>query len=306
MCVVYPWTTFYGALGSKHGWTRKEKEDMPFAKVNGIELYYEVTDFTRPWEGEPEVLVLLHGLHGHLMWWNYYQVAPFSQSYRVITLDLRGHGKSFKPAGGYSIEMMASDVYELLRQLGVERLYLAGASMGGMVSLQFVLNYPELVRSLVLVDSYPYTPQVIQVAIEKWINDTQEKGYAKVMETFNQDYAEALFSPRFWAEHPEFPDYETELVLNNLMPDPAFIGACRAIQEFNVLDRLEEIRAPVLIVTSNEGMAYDEGLRMHHRLPRSELWAPEGVGHSVHIEMPDEFNRRVLEFLRNVKTSEQS
>lgn len=272
---------------------------MPFARINQIELYYEETDFTRLWEGEPEVLVLLHGLHGHLLWWNYYQVAPFSQEYRVVTLDLRGHGKSFKPATGYSIEIMASDVCELLRQLGVERVHIGGASMGGMVTLQFALNYPEMVRSLVLVDSYPHTPQIIHEALEKWITDTQEKGYAKVMETFNQDYAEALFSPKFWEEHPEFPTFETELVLNNLMPDPAFIGCCRAIQEFKVLDRLGEITAPALIVTSNEGMAYEEGLRMHQQLPRSELWAPEGVGHSVHIEMPQEFNQRVLQFLKN-------
>lgn len=44
---------------------------MPFASINGLQLYYELTDFTRPWEGEPEVLLLLHGLYGHLQWWNY-------------------------------------------------------------------------------------------------------------------------------------------------------------------------------------------------------------------------------------------
>lgn len=275
---------------------------MPFAKINGLELYYEVTDFTHPWEGEPEVLVLLHGLHGHLDWWNYYQVARFSQEYRVVTLDQRGHGRSFKPAAGYSIEIMASDVRELLRHLNVKRAHIGGASMGGMVTLQFASAYPEMVRSLILVDSYPYTPKVIQQALEKWIADTQEKGYAKVMETFNDDYATALFSASFWERCPEFPVLETRLVLDNLMPDPAFIGCCRAIQRFNVLDRLGEITAPALIVTSNEGMAYDEALRMHQRLPTSELWAPEGVGHSVHIEVPQEFNQRVLQFLKKVNS----
>lgn len=274
---------------------------MPFAKVNDIQLYYEVTDFTRPWEGEAQVLVLLHGLHGHLEWWNYFQVAPFSQSYRVLTLDQRGHGRSFKPASGYSIETMAEDVHGLLRQLGIARVHLMGASMGGMVGLQFALAYPDMLHSLVLVDSYPYCPAAIQQAIEKWIRDTQEKGYPKVMETFNQDYAAALFSARFWQEHPEFPAFETQLVLNNLMPDAAFIGCCRAIQQFDVSHRLGEIMVPVLVVTSSEGMAYEEGLRMYQRLPAAELWAPEGVGHSVHVEIPEPFNRRVLEFLDGVR-----
>lgn len=271
---------------------------MPFAKVNGIDLYYELTDFTRPWAGEPETLVLLHGLHGHLGWWNYFQVAPLSQHYRVLTLDQRGHGKSFKPAQGYSIEIMADDLFQLLRQLNINKVHLGGASMGGMVALQFALAHPENVSSLILVDSYPHTPETMHDAFEKWIQDTRARGYAKVMETFNEDYASALYSPGFWQAHPEFPAFETQLVLANLMPDPAFIGCCQAIQEFNVADRLTQINVPVLIVTSNEGMAYQEGLRMHQQLRGSTLWAPEHVGHSPHIEIPDEFNRQVLEFLR--------
>jgi 3-oxoadipate enol-lactonase len=271
---------------------------VPFTTINGLELYYEVTDFTRPWEGEPRALVLLHGLHGHLNWWNWFQVAPLSQYYRVITMDQRGHGRSFKPAAGYSIEIMATDVRELLRRLQIERAHVMGASMGGMVALQFAVAWPEMLRSLVLVDSYPYTPDAIRGALGQWIADTEEKGYPGVMETFNDDYATALFSPDFWQRCPELPAYETRLVLDNLMPDAAFIGCCRAIQQFNVVDRLGEIAAPTLVVTSNEGMAYEEGLRMYRRLPHAELWAPEGVGHSPHVEIPEQFNQRVLEFLR--------
>jgi len=272
---------------------------MPFAHLNGLELYYEVTDFTRPWEGQAEALVFLHGLHGHLGWWNWFQVPFFSQYYRVITLDLRGHGRSFKPANDYSIELMASDVRQLLRHLNVERAHIVGASMGGMVGLQFSLDYEAVVRSLVLVDSYPFTPRAIQGAIQKWIEDTRAKGYAQVMATFNEDYAEALFSPGFWKRCPEFPAYETQLVLSNLMPDAAFIGACQAIESFNVFERLGEITAPALVVTSNEGMAYEEGLRMQQAIPGSQLWAPADVGHSVQVEIPEQFNQQVLAFLRS-------
>lgn len=273
---------------------------MPFAPINGLELYYEVTDFTRPWEGVAQTLVLLHGLHGHLDWWNYYQTPVLAQQYRVVTLDQRGHGKSFKPAAGYSIEAMADDVYQLLRRLNLGPVHLGGASMGGMVSLHLALTHPELVRSLILVDSYAKTPHVLQTALQKWIADVEQFGYATVMESFNDDYASALFSPGFWARQPDFPAFETELVLKNLMPDPAFIGCCRAIQEFDVMDRLGEIKAPILIVTPNAGLAYEEGLRMGQYLPQAEFWTPEDVGHSVHIEIPDEFNRQILQFLKRV------
>lgn len=273
---------------------------MPFARINGIELYYEVNDFTRPWEGEAETLILLHGLHGHLQWWNWYQVADLAKHYRVVTLDQRGHGRSFKPAQGYSIETMADDVVQLVRQLAIDKVHIGGASMGGMVSLQFALAHPELTHSVVLVDSYPHTPIVIQDAIEHWITNTETRGYATVMRTFNDDYAAALFSPAFWAEHAEFPRYETQLVLDNLMPDAAFIGCCRAIQQFDIEARLVEITAPVLVVTSNEGMAYTESLRMSQMLPNAQLWAPPHVGHSPHVEIPEAFNRRLLEFLKSV------
>ena len=274
---------------------------MPFCVANGIELYHEVTDFTRPWEGDAETLVFLHGLHGHLNWWNWFQTAFFSQHYRVVTFDQRGHGRSFKPAGGYSIEVMASDLREVLRHLNIARAHVVGASMGGMVGLQFALVCPDILKSLVLVDSYPYTPVAVQGAIQQWIEDTRARGYAAVMETFNRDYAAALFSPAFWTRCPEFPAYETRFVLDNLMPDLAFIGACEAIQRFDVFDRLGEIEAPVLVIAADAGMAYEEGLRMQQAISNAQLWTPPNVGHSVQVEMPEEFNHRVLQFLRSVR-----
>ena len=85
------------------------------------------------------------------------------------------------------------------------------------------------------------------------------------------------------------------------MPDPAFIGCCRAIQRVQCFGpACPRSRLPALIVTPNEGIAYDEGRQMHRQLARSELWTPEEVGHSVHIEIPEEFNRQVLQFLSTV------
>lgn len=274
---------------------------MPFIRTNAIELYYEITDFTRPWEGEAETIVLIHGLHGHLGWWNWFQVAPLAQHLRVITVDQRGHGRSFKPASGYTIEQLSDDLVGLLQGLNTGPVHLCGASMGGMVSLQTALVHPELVKSLTLVDSYPHTPRVIHTAIQQWIDDTAQHGYAAVMATFNEDYAAALFSPDFRRTHADFIAYETRCVLNNLMPDDAFIGACRAIQDFDVTARLGDIRQPVLVITSNEGMAWEEGLKMQQALPNARLWAPPDVGHSPHVEIPEEFYRQVMDFLRSLQ-----
>ena len=152
---------------------------MPFTHVNGIDLHYEIADFTRPWEGEPQTLVFLHGLHGHLL------VALVSDGALCAAFSCHcgrstGPWPIFQAGGGRDfIEAMADDLFYLLRLLDVEQVHLCGASMGGMVSLQFALAYPERVRSLALVDSYPYTPKVIRDAIEIWIVDTEAKGYGK-------------------------------------------------------------------------------------------------------------------------------
>jgi 3-oxoadipate enol-lactonase len=270
---------------------------MPFVQTNGTQLYYELTDFTRPWENGAETILFLHGLHGSLAWWNWFQTAFFAQHYRVLTVDLRGHDRSCKPAGGYTIANMAEDGYGLLGGLSIRYAHICGASMGGMVALQLGLAHPGCVSSLILVDSFAYAPQGLMDALGQWIRDTHTRGYAEVMRTFDQDYGDILFSAGFRQRHPTFSDYETQLVLDNLMPDAAFIGACRAIQEFNVIDQLGQIQAPALIVVPNEGVACAEAQRLQQALPQAHVWAPEGVGHSVHVESPDDFNTHVRFFL---------
>jgi 3-oxoadipate enol-lactonase len=270
---------------------------MPFAHTNGCELYYEVTDFTRPWEGEAEAVLFLHGLHGSLAWWNWFQTAVFARHYRVLTVDLRGHGKSHKPAGGYSIQNMAEDVYGVLDRLGIARTHICGASMGGMIALQLALAHPDCASCLVLVDSFARAPAGLMGALDQWIADTEKRGYAGVMSTFDADYGEILFSADFRRRHPGFPAYETKMVLDNLMPDAAFIGACRAIQAFDVSAELAQIDVPALIIVPNEGLAVAEAQRLAEALPHAAVWAPEGVGHSVHVEAPDDFNAQVMGFL---------
>ncbi len=158
-----------------------------------------------------------------------------------------------------------------------------------------------MVKSLTLVDSYPHTPRVIQESIQKWIDDTEQRGYTSVMATFNEEYAPALFSPAFRRDHANFIAYETRYVLDNLMPDDAFIGCCRAIQTFDVTARLGDIDQPALIMTSNEGMAWEEGQKMQRALPNARLWAPADVGHSPHVEIPEEFFQQVMDFLRSLR-----
>src|SRR3990172_9078397 len=105
---------------------------MPKAKVNGIEIAYEV-------HGEGVPLVLAHGYTATQEMWER-QIGPFSERYRVVVYDLRGHGESEVPAAGdpgYTLDMYVADQRALMEHLGIEDAYVGGLSMGGINSMPF-------------------------------------------------------------------------------------------------------------------------------------------------------------------------
>ena len=120
---------------------------MSTQRANGIDIHYETA-------GQGEPLLLLHGLGSRSEDWQL-QVPAFAGCYRVITADMRGHGRTAKPPGPYSVPMMAADVLGLLDALGIDAAHLVGLSMGGMIAFQMAVDGPERVRSLVIVNSAP-------------------------------------------------------------------------------------------------------------------------------------------------------
>jgi len=120
---------------------------MPMITVNQTHLYYEVTGAGQP-------VVLIHGLGSSTRDWDDH-VPELAKTYEVITLDLRGHGRSDKPGGPYQIPMFAADLAALLQALKVASAHIVGLSLGGGFAFQFALDYPLMVRSLTLVNTAP-------------------------------------------------------------------------------------------------------------------------------------------------------
>jgi pimeloyl-ACP methyl ester carboxylesterase len=90
-------------------------------------------------------------------WYSYHPIAAgLAQHYRVIILDIRGMGSSYKPAAGYDKKTMARDVYELVQQLGLAKVSIMGHDIGGMVAISFAANHPEATEKLIVLDgSHP-------------------------------------------------------------------------------------------------------------------------------------------------------
>ena len=120
-----------------------EQRQKGFAEVNGTTLYYEVA-------GEGHPLVLNHGgLVDHHLWDDH--IDAFAQHFKVISYDIRGFGSSGMLKRGMELYSMERDLYSLLRFLGIEKTYILGLSMGGALAIDFTLQYPEMVDSLITV-----------------------------------------------------------------------------------------------------------------------------------------------------------
>lgn len=119
---------------------------MPTIRVNDIHMYYES-------HGEGEPLVLIGGLSNDVS--DYTSMLPWlAKKYRVIAFDNRGVGRTDKPDMPYSIGIMAADTKGLLDALHIKQAHILGVSMGGRIAIELTLQYPELVKSLLLVSTY--------------------------------------------------------------------------------------------------------------------------------------------------------
>src|SRR5258707_1069095 len=115
---------------------------MATAKINGIEIYYEV-------HGSGEPLLLIIGLGTNATGW-YLQIPGFSKEYRVIAFDNRGAGRSENPNEPYTMPQMAEDAIGVLDTLGVDAAHVFGMSLGGMIAQELALRHPERVKTLSL------------------------------------------------------------------------------------------------------------------------------------------------------------
>ena len=118
---------------------------MPTASIGDLKLYYEEC-------GDGAPLLFIHGLGSSTRDWER-QVPVFSGRYRVVTLDLRGHGRSDKPPGPYIISLFAQEVADLMKSLDLGPAHVVGLSLGGFVAAQLAVDHGELLRSVVIVNT---------------------------------------------------------------------------------------------------------------------------------------------------------
>ena len=260
---------------------------MPTVRSNGIALTYDIAGV-----GEP--LLLLHGLGSRSQDW-LLQVPVFAERFQVITADMRGHGRSDKPSGPYSVPMMAADVVGLLDALAIPSVHIVGLSMGGMIAFQLALDYPERVRRLIVVNS---TPALAPRTLAERLRVAQRLALARL---FSPERTGRFLSRRLFPKPDQAPLREM-LIAQWAENDPAaYRAAMRALVGWSVIDRVGELRCPTLVISGDRDYLPLDAKRAYTALiPGARLVVIEDSGHATPIDQPDQFNACVLEFLSGV------
>ena len=257
---------------------------MPNLHLDGLDMHYQV-------EGEGQPLLLIHGLGSSGRDWEL-QVAYFADRYQVITLDMRGHGKSSKPPGPYSIPLFAGDTASVLEMLEVAPVHVVGISMGGMIAFQLAVDRPELVKSVVVVNSGPdFVIRSIKDRLQVWQRFiiTRVLGLRKMAEVLG----ERMF-PK--PEHAQVRKVFVERWVEN--DKQAYQESMKAIVGWSVADRIGEIRCPALIIASDEDYTPVESKQAYvQKMPNAELAVIEDARHAVPVERPEQFNAVLEAFL---------
>ncbi len=242
--------------------------------------------------GHGPPLVLLHGLGSSANDWPL-QLPIFTQRYRTVAVDLRGHGQSPRPAGPYRIEQMAADVAQLLARLNAHPAHVLGISLGGAVAQQLTLDFPQLVRSLVLVNT------AARLVSDQWrqrlMGLRRVTGvYLYGMDRVAEGVAQRLF-PR--PEQAALRQETADRLRSNDMA--AYRTNLWAAARFDVRTRLGEIVCPTLVVAGDEDSTVPLASKrlLVERIPYSRLEIITHSGHATPVDQPEAFNQVVLQFL---------
>lgn len=259
-----------------------------FFENGGLRMSYHVDDYTDPW-AQPQTVVLLHGAMSSAR--RFYAWVPrLSRHYRVVRLDLRGHGDSEVPAADarVSLDDLVSDAVALLDHLGCDSAHIVGNSTGGYVGQQLAMRHPQRVRTLAL---YASTPGLKRSQVGGWIPQMRERG-------FRNFFAETL-SDRFPPEVAASPlaAWFLDEICKN---DEAYVAKfLLALSTLDWSDDLHRITCPTLLVVPGAEPigSVGEYEPMKQRIPRCEMLVYDGARHSIGDYLADRCVTDLLSFL---------
>jgi 3-oxoadipate enol-lactonase len=257
----------------------------------GLEMHYQIDDFTDPWR-QPETILLLHGnAESGLAW--YAWVPKLARQYRVIRPDMRGFGQSTPmPAGHeWTLDQLTDDFCQLMSHLDIPRFHLVGAKIGGTIARAFAARRPERLMTLTVVGTPPPFREGAAERVPDLIRDFQAHG---VEHWARQNMGNRLgdaFPPdgvEWWAKFMGRTAVSTQL---------GFMGSIACA---DITADLPKIACPTLVITTEQsGLGTVEETRAWQQtIPDSELLVLPGNSYHVAATHADSAADATLDFIR--------
>ncbi|MFY0653395.1 MAG: alpha/beta fold hydrolase [Cyclobacteriaceae bacterium] len=263
---------------------------MPQIKINGADIYYEIHGHG------PETMLFSHGL---LFSGKMYkdQVDYFKAHYKCVIYDHRGQGQSEVTEAGYDMDSLYEDAVELIYQLGLGPCHIAGLSMGGFVAMRVAARKPELLKSLILLEtSAEVEPNKFKYSLLSTV--TKFFGIPAVI----NKVMPILFGQTFLNDLDRkdlVQQWRTELLANKKTITKAVKGV---IDRESVLNELGNIHVPTLVIVGEEDVATPpaKSKNIKLKIPQARLAIIKGAGHSSTIEEPLQVIDAIEVFLNGV------
>lgn len=272
-----------------------------FIKVCGYDIAY--ID-----EGNSsDVLIFIHGLGSYLKAWDR-NIPVLKNYFRCIALDLPGYGKSSKQLHNGSVKFYREFLNEFINALGLQNITLVGHSMGGQIALSFVINFPNIIKKLILI-----APAGFETFNSNDVDELKDIISPELTYNASNEQIRINYKVNFF----QMPIEAEEMISDRIAikKDEEFYNHCQIVSNSlsglltePVFNRLKEIDIPTLIFFGKNDLLIPN--RIHYKttteeiallgasqIKNSKLLLIENSGHFLQYEIPDIFNSGVVDFV---------
>jgi 3-oxoadipate enol-lactonase len=237
--------------------------------------------------------MLIHGVGADGTSWDEI-AADLAADFRVLRLDLRGHGRSGHIAGALTLDDFVRDVVDVLDACAVPTAHIVGFSLGGMITQGIALRHADRVRRLVLLSAVAGRTAEERERVQQRLAILREQGVAAISGAAQDRW----FTPEFIARNPALVQRRMQQLQENHAP--SYAAAYTVFSTSDLGDKLHAIRAPTLIATGEHDVGSNPRMArfMHAEIAGSRLEILPGLRHSLLVEAPDRVSRLVRDFLR--------
>jgi pimeloyl-ACP methyl ester carboxylesterase len=264
---------------------------VAIVSADGVELWVEQ-------EGEGDDVIFISGLADEGACW-VDQVAGLRHRFRITTFDNRGVGRSAAPDGPFRIADFAADTAALMDRLGLERAHVVGSSMGGAIAQELALAEPGPVRSLVLNGTWCRGDRFLHEIFRSWMWSAEKADSIR-------DFLVAVnlwcFAPRIWNDGTMDEWLAAAEASPHQQSVDAFCRSAEALIGHDSADRISAIEAPTLVTVGALDLVLPPrfSAELVDRIPGSRLVVVRDAGHQPFQEVPEDYNRLLVEFWESV------